>query len=72
MTTFGIEEEFFFLDPDTMQPADVAEHVYRRLAVDPRWQDVTMREFLASKIEHASRVFTEMTDAATELHAFRR
>jgi carboxylate-amine ligase len=72
LTTFGIEEEFFFLDPDTMQPADVAEHVYRRLAVDPRWQDVTMREFLASQIEHASRVFTDMTDAAAELHAFRR
>ena len=72
MTTFGIEEEFFFLDPQTLQPADVASHVYDRLSVDPAWAAVTKREFLASQVEHASDVFTEMTDAAGRLLAFRQ
>lgn len=72
LTTFGIEEEFFFLDPQTLQPADVASHVYDRLSVDPAWAALTKREFLASQVEHASDVFTEMADAADRLVAFRR
>ncbi|MBM7505990.1 YbdK family carboxylate-amine ligase [Agromyces aurantiacus] len=72
MTTFGIEEEFFFIDPSTMLPADVAEQVYRRLAADPRWGAVTHREFLASQVEHASSVFTDLGEAGAELVGFRR
>ena len=72
MTTFGIEEEFFFIDPSTMLPADVAEQVYGRLTADPRWGATTHREFLASQIEFASPVFTEFSEASAALLGFRR
>jgi carboxylate-amine ligase len=72
MTTFGIEEEFFFIDPSTMLPADVAEQVYRRLDADPAWADWTHREFLASQLEFASPVFTDLGEAGASLLAFRR
>lgn len=72
MTTFGIEEEFFFIDPSTMLPADVAEQVYGPLTADPRWGATTHREFLASQIEFASPVFTEFSEASAALLGFRR
>ncbi|KZE95195.1 putative glutamate--cysteine ligase 2 [Agromyces sp. NDB4Y10] len=72
MTTFGIEEEFFFLTPEQMLPADMAEDVYGRLSEDPTWAPVVHREFLASQIEHASAVFTDLGDAAEGLLGFRR
>lgn len=72
MTTFGIEEEFFFIDPSTMLPADVATDVFRRLSADPKWADFTHQEFLASQVEHASPVFTTLAEAGEVLVAFRR
>lgn len=72
MTTFGIEEEFQFLDPVTLRPADVAAEVFRALSDSVEWHDVTHREFLASQIEHASAVFTTMDEARTALVGFRR
>lgn len=72
MTTFGIEEEFFFLTPETMLPADIAEDVYARLSGDPRWARFVKREFLASQVEHASDVFTDLADAGAALLEFRR
>jgi len=32
VATFGIEEEFQFLDPETLRPADVGARVFERLA----------------------------------------
>ena len=72
MATFGIEEEFQFLDPDTLVPVDVGAQVFARLSAMPQWRDVTHREFLASQIEHASAVFTQMDDAHTAVTGFRR
>lgn len=72
MTTFGIEEEFFFLSPETLLPADIAEDVYARLAGNPRWGRLVHREFLASQVEHASDVFTDLAVAGDALLAFRR
>ncbi|GAA2035506.1 glutamate--cysteine ligase [Agromyces tropicus] len=72
MTTFGIEEEFFFLDPVTMLPTDVADDVHRRLAADPRWEGLAQREFLASQVEFATPVFEDLGDAGAALIAFRR
>ena len=72
MTTFGIEEEFFFLDPTTILPADVASDVFRRLSAEPEWSDFTHQEFLASQVEHASPVFTTLAEAGEVLVAFRR
>ncbi|MFC9918303.1 carboxylate-amine ligase [Agromyces binzhouensis] len=72
MTTFGIEEEFFFLDPETMLPADIAEEVHDRLAADPRWGEHVHPEFLASQVEFATPVFDSLAEAADQLVAFRR
>ncbi|UOE42936.1 carboxylate-amine ligase [Agromyces larvae] len=71
-TTFGIEEEFIFLDPITLRPADVAEQAFAQLTSEPAWAPFTHREFLASQVEHASRVFTDLADAESALNAFRR
>ncbi|HEX6955834.1 MAG TPA: YbdK family carboxylate-amine ligase, partial [Agromyces sp.] len=72
MTTFGIEEEFIFLSPETLLPADIAEDVYSRLAGNPQWGRLVHREFLASQVEHASDVFTDLGAAGDALLAFRR
>lgn len=72
MTTFGIEEEFIFLSPETLLPADIAEDVYSRLAGSPKWGRFVHREFLASQVEHASDVFTDLAAAGDALLAFRR
>lgn len=71
-TTFGVEEEFIFLDRSTLRPADVAEGFFTRLSEDPEWAPVTHREFLASQIEHASPVYTTLEEALPSLNAFRR
>ena len=70
--TFGIEEEFQFLDPDTLRPTDVGSLVFERLTADPQWRGVTHREFLASQVEHASTVFERRDDARAALIGFRR
>ncbi|RZS64477.1 carboxylate-amine ligase [Agromyces ramosus] len=72
MRTFGIEEEFQFLEPATMHPAGVGAVVFRRLSDDPAWHDVTHKEFLASQVEHASTVFTSFDEARVALLEFRR
>ena len=72
MTTFGVEEEFQFLDPETLRPADVAAHVFGALSDSPEWRDVTRKEFLASQVEHASAVFTDLEASRTALVGFRR
>lgn len=72
MTTFGIEEEFVFLDPQTLRPVDVADEAFAHLAAEPAWQAVTHREFLAAQVEHASVVFETSTEAVAALVGFRR
>jgi len=72
MTTFGIEEEFQFLDPETLRPADVAEVVFDRLMNTPGWHPVAHREFLASQVEHASAIFERLDEAGAALRGFRR
>jgi carboxylate-amine ligase len=71
VSTFGIEEEFQFLHPVTLRPADVGAEVYDSLRATPAWHEVTHREFLASQVEHASTVFTRLEDARSALHGFR-
>ncbi|HEX6366306.1 MAG TPA: glutamate-cysteine ligase family protein, partial [Agromyces sp.] len=72
MRTFGIEEEFQFLMPDTLVPANVGAEVFRRLSDSLEWHDVTHREFMASQVEHASAVFESLEDARAALVGFRR
>ncbi len=61
-----------FLDPATLRPADVAERVYAGMTADPDWAHITHQEFLASQIEHASVVFTDLDVARDALTTFRR
>lgn len=72
MTTFGIEEEFQFLDPETLHPMEIGADVFRALSDTPEWHDVTHKEFLASQVEHASTVFTQLDEARVALVGFRR
>jgi len=72
MTTFGIEEEFVFLDPQTLRPVDVADEAFAHLAAEPAWRAVAHREFLAAQVEHASAVFETTGQASTALMGFRR
>jgi len=72
VATFGIEEEFQFLNPDTLFPVDMGATVFTRLSAMAPWREVTHREFLASQIEHASAVFDSMNVARTAVTGFRR
>ncbi len=72
VTTFGVEEEFQFLDSETLRPADVGAYVFAALASSPDWRDVTHKEFLASQVEHSSAVFTDLEESRTALVGFRR
>lgn len=72
VSTFGIEEEFVFLDPETLRPADVAGGAFDHLHARPEWERITHREFLASQVEHASAVFTSTDAALNALVGFRR
>lgn len=72
MRTFGIEEEFQFLSPMTLRPADVAGEVFRALSDSSEWREVSHQEFLASQVEHASAVFTSLDEARSALVGFRR
>ncbi|TFD93351.1 YbdK family carboxylate-amine ligase [Cryobacterium lactosi] len=68
MTTFGIEEEYFLVDPQTLRPVNLADPVLDDLTPGP---GVVTREFLASQLERATAVFTELAEAEADLTRFR-
>ncbi|MEL4320407.1 YbdK family carboxylate-amine ligase [Leifsonia sp. YIM 134122] len=72
MTTFGVEEEFMFLDPETLRPVDVGTHVHESMAAEAEWSPIVNHEYLASQVEHTSAVFTTLTEASAALDRFRR
>src|SRR5690606_36431767 len=72
VTTFGVEEEFQFLDPETLRPADVGAYVFAALSSSPEWRDVTHKEVLASQVEHSTAVFTDLEVFRLVLVRFRR
>jgi len=71
MVSFGIEEEFMFLDPAELRPVGVSAALRTEIALDPRLAPYTNREFLASQIEYSSPIFDSLDAARTELGAFR-
>jgi carboxylate-amine ligase len=71
MTTFGIEEEFIFLDPTALAPVDVAASVHAELLGSAHESRFVSHEFLASQIERSSPVFTRMDQAEADLVTFR-
>ncbi|MBF0672181.1 MAG: YbdK family carboxylate-amine ligase [Salinibacterium sp.] len=71
MVTFGVEEEYCFIDPDTLQPRDVSPAVYRALRVERVESKNVQREFLLSQLERPSPVFETLQQALGDLQAFR-
>ncbi|KQO97588.1 carboxylate-amine ligase [Leifsonia sp. Leaf264] len=71
MATFGVEEEFMFLDPDTLRPVDVGTHVHEALVEEPAWSGIVNHEYLASQVEHTSAVFGTLAEASVALDRFR-
>ena len=64
--TFGLEEEFMLVDPLTLEQQPRAEAVLARMT-----GTLAAHEFLASQIEHASPVFSDLPRALDELQGFR-
>lgn len=71
MVTFGIEEEYAFLDPVTLLPSDVSPAVYRALQVGRAESRHVQREFLLSQLERPSPVCETAADALADLEGFR-
>ena len=71
MRTFGIEEEFIFLKPVTLQPANVGDEVHAELRGRSPVSRFVSHEFLASQIERSTPVFDRIEQASADLLAFR-
>lgn len=71
MRTFGIEEEFIFLKPATLQPANVGDAVHAELLGRSPVSRFVSHEFLASQIERSTPVFDRLEQASADLLAFR-
>ena len=71
MRTFGIEEEFIFLKPATLQPANVGDDVHAELLGRSPVSRFISHEFLASQIERSTPVFARCEQASADLLAFR-
>lgn len=71
MRTFGIEEEFIFLKPSTLQPANVGDDVHAELLGRSPVSRFVSHEFLASQIERSTPVFDRFEQASADLLAFR-
>jgi carboxylate-amine ligase len=71
VATFGVEEEYIFLDPATLRPVNVGDDVHRQLLSGAPRSKFVSHEFLASQIERSSPVFSSMEQAEADLLAFR-
>jgi carboxylate-amine ligase len=67
MVTFGIEEEYFLVDPATLQPVSLAETVLADLPAGASGSREVTHEFLTSELEQASAVYTELDRAEADL-----
>lgn len=71
MTTFGMEEEYVFLDPVTLEPHSVATEVCRRLGVGREGGLQVQREFLECQLERTTSICGTLDDALADLTLFR-
>lgn len=69
--TFGLEEEFMLVDPETIEQRSSAAKVLTRLDASLPAGTLAAHEFLASQVEHASPIFTDPEQALNELSRFR-
>ena len=72
MMTFGLEEEFILVDPGSLEPVPEAGDVLHSLHDDSSTGLDGTKEFLASQVEHSSRVFSDLGEAMRELTEFRQ
>ncbi|WP_166805932.1 glutamate-cysteine ligase family protein [Cryobacterium sp. TMT1-3] len=71
MTTFGIEEEYFLVNPATLQPESIAAFVLRDLTLSETRSGSITHESLASQLERSTAVFTDLESAEADLSRFR-
>lgn len=71
MRTFGLEEEFMFLDRVLLRPVNIGAQVLASLRGTAQTSAFVHREFLASQIERSSPVFTRLDQAEADLLTFR-
>ncbi|MHA6693786.1 carboxylate-amine ligase [Homoserinimonas sp. A520] len=72
MATFGIEEEYVFLDPLTLEPRSAANEVYRTLGISRAESPQVQREYLVCQLERTTPVCTTLDEGLRDLGDFRR
>ncbi len=72
MATFGMEEEYVFLDPVTLEPRSVANEICTRLGVSRAGDEHVQREFLTCQLERTTPVCRTLDEALNDLTVFRR
>ncbi|HEU4807198.1 MAG TPA: YbdK family carboxylate-amine ligase [Homoserinimonas sp.] len=72
METFGIEEEYVFLEPVTLEPRSVANEVYRSLGISRVESPQVQREYLVCQLERTTPVCETLDEAVRDLRDFRR
>lgn len=72
MRTFGIEEEFFLIDPDTGLPAAPRRRVYNELMALAGGGGSTHPEFLSCQVERSTPTCTGRTEALESVSIGRR
>jgi carboxylate-amine ligase len=72
VATFGIEEEYVFLDPVTLEPRSAANEVYRSLGISRAESPQVQREFFVCQLERTTPVCDTLDEAVRDLSDFRR
>lgn len=72
MATFGIEEEYLFLDPVTLEPRSAATAVYRSLGISRAESPQVQQEYLDCQLERTTPICTTLDEAVRDLSDFRR
>ncbi|GAA5229004.1 carboxylate-amine ligase [Paeniglutamicibacter antarcticus] len=72
MRTFGIEEEFFFIRPDTGYPAAPPQSLHEQIEELDAGNDTIHSELLACQLETSSPVFTHSQEAIDSVSRMRR
>jgi carboxylate-amine ligase len=72
MATLGIEEEYMFLDAETLHPVNVGEPIISELLHGRRRSKFVSHEFLASQLERSTPILHTLGQAETDLVTFRR
>jgi carboxylate-amine ligase len=71
VTTFGVEEEYVFLDPVSLEPRSVADEVCAQLGVSRTGSVQVQREFLSCQLERTTPICGTLEDALSDLTVFR-